>query len=91
VFASVTFSEGMRTIKARLLFCPEILPAVRLAEPNYERAEGQLVPTQTDTSPDFALLMSVDARSAPDLYERVLIDPRFAALTPLVVPVAVSA
>ena len=57
----------------------------------YERAEGQLIPMEMDTSLDFALLMSVNARRAPDLYERVRIDPRFAALTPLVVPVTVAA
>jgi hypothetical protein len=56
----------------------------------YERVEGQLVPSKLDTSLDFALLMTVNARRAPDLYERVRADARFSTLTPLVVPVAVS-
>jgi hypothetical protein len=57
----------------------------------YERAEGQLVPSKMDTSLDFALLMTVNAHRAPDLYERVRADARFGVLQPLVVPVAVPA
>ena len=57
----------------------------------YERAEGQLVPSKMETSLDFTLVMSVSAARAPDLYERVLADNRFAVLTPLAVPVTVPA
>lgn len=57
----------------------------------YERAEGQLVPTKVETSLDFTLVMTVSAARAPDLYERVRADNRFAVLTPLAVPVTVPA
>jgi hypothetical protein len=57
----------------------------------YERAEGQLVPSKTETSLDFTLVMTVSAARAPGLYERVLADNRFAVLTPLAVQVTVPA
>lgn len=55
----------------------------------YERAEGQLVPPKMDTSLDFALVMTVHARQAPELYELVRADTRFSALAPLAVPITV--
>ena len=57
----------------------------------YERAEGQLVPSKMGTSLDYTLVMTVSAARAPDLYERVIADGRFAVLTPLAVPITVPA
>lgn len=49
----------------------------------FERERGRLVPQSAARRLRFSLLMTVRAPSVPDLYDRVLTDSRFAALTPL--------
>lgn len=64
------------------------LPSIWLTY--YERAEGELVPKATGTSLNFVLVMTVESKSVPDLYEQVRTDARFAVLTPLTIPVLAS-
>jgi len=56
----------------------------------FERDRGQLVSPQAARRLRFVLVMTVTARSAADLYERVLADSRFSVLAPLQAPVAVQ-
>jgi Subtilase family len=55
----------------------------------YERAEGELTPSDDGTDLDFTLLMTVEASKSTDLYEQVRADGRFSVLTPLTAPVRV--
>jgi hypothetical protein len=57
----------------------------------YERLEGELIPTQVDTSLDFTLVMTIETPRAADLYEQVRADARFKVLVPLVVAVTTPA
>jgi hypothetical protein len=61
------------------------LPSIWLTY--YERAEGQLIPKATAAELDFTLIMTVEAKRVPDLYEQVRAEARFAVLTPLTIPV----
>ena len=55
----------------------------------YERAEGELTPSDDGTDLDFTLLMTVEASKSTDLYEQVRADARFSVLAPLAVPLRV--
>jgi hypothetical protein len=61
------------------------LPSIWLTY--YERAEGQLIPKAIATELDFTLVMTIEAKTAADLYEQVRSDARFAVLTPLAIPI----
>jgi Subtilase family len=61
------------------------LPSIWLTY--YERAEGQLIPKITAAELDFTLVMTIEAKKVPDLYEQVRADARFAVLAPLTIPV----
>ncbi len=61
------------------------LPSIWLTY--YERAEGQLIPKATAGELDFTLIMTIEAKNVPDLYDRVRADARFAVLTPLAAPI----
>ncbi|HEY4811598.1 MAG TPA: hypothetical protein VIH71_11130, partial [Solirubrobacteraceae bacterium] len=53
----------------------------------YERADGELTPTDDASTLDFTLVMTIEAKKSADLYEQVRADARFAVLTPLVAPI----
>lgn len=61
------------------------LPSIWLTY--YERAEGQLIPKTTGADLDFTLIMTIKAKTVPDLYEQVRADARFVILNPLTIPV----
>ena len=56
----------------------------------FQRAGGQLVHRADADELKVALLMSVSAPKAPDLYERVRAEADFRVLSPLVAPVPVT-